>query len=372
MLFFMGLIFPACAKFSSIYVFGDSISATATNQAGSSGNFYYGKRYSNGRTWVEVLAERQGLGASSVNSPDWDYSSNNVSFFGHYSSLLVTNVAKFVPPADATNCLFVVWVDNADFVGDMNDPEVGDPANAANHGTNQIAWTAAVDQHLTNHFNIITNLYAKGCRTLIAPNAADVTAVPQFNAARSTNYLNFVRQQIVAFNTGYTAVLNQIRAMHPDMKIYEPDIFQLLNNVLANAASYGLTNALYLGHPIDALDSLPNVAINGPGTNYVFWDFLGNPTAAMHEVVADTVQQMISPVRIERLTQGNGSNRLDVVNMPVGMSGIVLSASSLTQTAWETNSPGINGIATRQAIFVPQNGSQQFYRLRFPWQWTWP
>ena len=366
-LFVGGLVCSARAGFSSIYVFGDSLSATATNNAtGISTNYYYGGtlRYSNGRTWVEVLAQRQGLGANSITNANWAYSSNNLSFWGNYSAILVTNVNGFSPPATATNCLFVLWVNNADFVGDIE-------AITQNNGTNQAQWTAAINQHLTNHFSIITNLYAKGCRTLVAPNAADVTTVPEYNGS-GTAYRAFVRQQIIGFNASYAVMLQQIHASSPSLTIYNPDIFSLLNNVLTNAASYGLTNALSSGQPVDAVDFLANVAMNGPGTNYIFWDELGDPTAAMGEVIADFAQQYISPAQFSAIKQANGSNRLDVVNMPIGLTnGFVLSATNLTQKNWLTN-VSFTTLTTPQSLYVPVAGAQQFYRLQFPWQWSWP
>jgi len=364
-------ILSAHANFLSIYIFGDSVSATATNNAtGSATNFYYGKRYTNGRTWVEVLAQRQGLGANSITNVNWDYSSNNVSFYGQYSPVLVTNVAKFAAPSNATNCLFVVWVCNADFVGDMSDPNVGDPGNAY-HGTNIVAWTNAINHHLTNHFKAITNLYAKGCRTLIAPNAADVTAVPQFNAA-PTGYLAFVRQRVISFNTNYAAMLKQISAGSPGLTIYVPDLFSLLNNVLTNAAAYGLTNALSNGLSIDAVDSIPSVTVtNNPGTNYIFWDFTGDPTAKFGEIIADVVQQVISPVQFSGVIYFNGTNRLNLTNVPVGLNGSVLSLTNLALANWTTNL-NFNSTNTSQPVFVPATNRQQFYRLYFPYAWSWP
>lgn len=381
-LFVGGLVCSARAGFSSIYVFGDSLSATATNKAtGILTNYYYGGtlRYSNGRTWVEVLAQRQGLGANSITNVNWTYSSNNLSFYGNFSALLVTNVNGFSPPANATNCLFVLWVCNADFVGDIG----AFPPNNKNW-TNQTQWTTAINQHLTNHFSIITNLYAKGCRTLVAPNAADVTTVPEYNND-GTAYRAFVRQQTTNFNASYATMLQQIRASSPGLTIYNPDIFSLLNNVLTNAASYGLTNALYdagVGtgpQSIDVVDAafspinmLANANVNGPGTNYIFWDPLGDPTAAMGEVIADFAQQYLSPVQFSALKQANGSNRLDVVNMPIGLTnGFVLSATNLTQKNWLTNA-SFTTLTTPQSLFVPVAGAQQFYRLQFPWQWSWP
>ena len=59
-LLFGSVIFSAKAAFTNLYVFGDGISTTTNNTSGLS-SYYYGQRYSNGRVWVEVLAQRQGL-----------------------------------------------------------------------------------------------------------------------------------------------------------------------------------------------------------------------------------------------------------------------------------------------------------------------
>ena len=405
-LVFGDFVFTSHATFSSIYIWGDSLSATATNNAtGSTRNYYYGGtlRYSNGRSWVEVLAQRQGLGANSITNVNWAYSSNNLSYYGHSSSNLVADLKNFKMPANATNCLFVIWLNNSDFVGDMN--SFGQAPNV----TNQAAWTKAINQHLTNHFTFITNLYAQGCRTLIAPNVADITTIPEFNNS-GVAYCTFVRQQIVTYNASYATMLQQICASYSGLTIYNPDIYSLLNNVLANAASFGLTNALSAGQPIDAVESLANVAINGPGTNYIFWDPLGDPTAAMGEVIADFVQQCISPVQFSGLKQVNGSNRLDLVNIPVGLNGYLDGSTNPVAGSW-TLVTNFNSLTTAQSLFVPTpplpagfgsggpsgggggggsidpsnpgtnsasgtnayfNSAAQFYRLRFPYAWNWP
>ena len=114
-------------------------------------------------------------------------------------------------------------------------------------------------------------------------------------------------------------------ALCPGLAIYTPDYFTLLNNVLTNAAYYGLTNALSpQGFSIDAYSdfAIVNLTLNGPGTNYIFWD-PQDPTAMLHEIMADVAQQLISPVQISWLALFNGSNRLDVANMPVGLNGFV-------------------------------------------------
>ena len=405
-LLFGSAIFPAHAAFTSLYIFGDGVSTTTTNK--SAGQYYYGLRRSNGRVWVELLAQQLGLtnnywysNNSSIHlsytnlsalSTNWSYSSNNWSFYGDFSPLLVTNVSHFTAPPDAATALFVVWVNDADFVNDMG---------TIYPSTNIVTWTNAINQSLTNHWKIITNLYyAKGARTLVMPNAVDITEVPEYNQNPAA-IKSFIRQRVIGFNTAFTALLNQARTSLPGITIYEPDFFSLLDNVLTNAAAYGLTNALSGGQSIDVLESsLTDLSLNGPGTNYIFWDET-DPTAKFHAVMADITQQLLSPAQITNLTVLNGSVRLDVVNMPVGLNGFVDGCTNLSSWIWTTNA-SFSSTNTTQSIFVlacgmsqnalnfsPKDGPPpigtvgggtntflgdplQLYRLRFPYSWTWP
>ena len=377
-LLFGSAVFPAQAAFTNLYIFGDSLSSTTGNTAGPA-NLYYGLRYSNGRVWVEVLAQRQGL----------TYNSNqNWSAFANYSINVVTTVGNF-NASDASNALFVLWVNNAD----LWYPAYYD-------GTTMSQWTSAINQSQTNHFKIVTNLYAKGARTLIMPNAVDLSTIPQFNASPNAN---FIHLRCLDYNVAFSNTLNRIRASCPNLVLYTPDFFTLLTNILAHPANYGMTNALGAGLSIDAVDAVnygfPSAATNGFGTNFIFWDPT-DPTAMVHMWMANTVQQLISPVRISQLLVFNGSNRLDVANMPVGLNGFVDGCTNLSSGNWTTNA-SFSSTNTTQSIFVLVSGTSQnelsfspnggptwppggggwtnivdvtlqLYRLRFPYSWTWP
>ena len=337
---------PAQAAFTSLYVFGDGVCTTTTGPGGSS---YYGRSYSNGRIWIEVLAQRQGLA----------YESNkNWSYFGHSSSDLVVNVGNFAAPPDAGTALFVIWVDDADFV-----------YNVQNYGTNSTTWRNALNRSLTNHFKALTNLYAKGARTVVMPNAVDLTKAPNY-VGTAAGVKSFIRQRVIEFNSGFAATVNQAMASLPGLEIYVPDVFSLLDDVVANPADYGLTNALYRGQSIAALDdpALNNKALNGPGTNYIFWDYL-DPTAKFHAVLADEVQQLITPVQFRALTALGGSTRLELANIPVGRNGFVESSSDFV--IWTTAASIVSTNVTQSGV-VPDTEPLQFYRLRFPFAWTWP
>jgi hypothetical protein len=362
-LLFGSAVFPAQSAFTSLYIFGDGICTTTNNLL--AGQYYYGLRRSNGRVWVEVLAQRLGLGANSITNVNWSNSTNNWSYWGQYSPNLVTNINNFPKPLDAATALFIVWVNDADFDDDMGNLYT-------DYGTNITQWTYAINQSLTNHWNIITNLYyAKGARTLIMPKAVDITEIPQFNTISSTNDKSFIRQRIIDFNTAFTTLLNQARTSLPGITIYEPDFFSLLDNVLTNAAAYGLTNVLSEGETTDVIESsLTDLSLNGPGTNYIFWN-ADDPTAKFHAVLADITQQLISPAQISNLTVLNGSNRLVVANVPVGQNGLVIGRTNLVLGNWTTNA-NFNSTNTTQTIYVPASGPMWFYRLKFPYSWSWP
>jgi hypothetical protein len=332
----------APAAFTSLYTFGDG-ACTTTN--GPGGQYYYGKRYSNGRVWVELLAQWQGLA----------YDSNkNWSYYGHYSSNLVIDVNRFTKPVDSDTALYIVWACDADFVW-----------NVQNYGANLAQWTNSINRSLTNHFNIITNLYyAKGARTLIMPNAVDLTKVPFYLNYDPANK-SFIRQRTAEFNSRFAALLTNAIASLPGLTIYSPDIFSLLDDVVANPVNYGLIKP----ETYVILDLPPTQwALNGPGTNYVFWDDL-DPTAKFHMVIADAVQRLVSPVRIRNIVASAGSNRLDLVNVPIGRSGIV--EESVDFAGW-TFAQNVNANTATQSLFVPASGPVQFYRLRFPFAWFWP
>ena len=352
-LLFGSVLFSTASAFNSLYAFGDGVCTTTNNDNG--GALYHGKRFSNGRVWIEVLAQRQGL--------PYD-ASKNWSYFGQDSASLRNNINHFTAPADATNYLFIVWASDADFVYDVQNYYPN---------PNLATWNTAISASLTNHYQAILQLYAKGVRTLIMPNAVDLTKVPQYAGIVSTADKSFVRGRIIYFNTNFSATVNLAKAACPGLQIHVPDIFALLDDVEANAAKFGLINAVDgNGVVSDVLDTaaLAPWALNGPGTNYIFWDSQ-NPTAKMHAVIADVVQQLVAPVQFKQLIALPGSNQLDVVNMPVGLNGAVLYATNLAPAVWRTNS-SFSSLTVTQSLFVSPTNDPRFYRLKFPYQWSWP
>jgi phospholipase/lecithinase/hemolysin len=342
--------FSSQAAFTSLYAFGDSVSSTTNNTEPSVAHLYYGQRFSNGRVWVEVLAERQGLAYDPK---------KNWSYFGHYSSDLLANLNRFPAPPDASTALFVVWVSDADFVWDLNQI---DPPYTTNRSL--AAWMGAINQSLTNHWKAVQMIYSKGARSLIMPNAVDISKVPYYAYLAAADR-TFVRQRVIDFNSGFAALLDQARRSLPGLAIYEPDVFTLLDDMASRPANYGLINP-----GIDAVDdaSLTDKSLNGPGRDYIFWDYL-DPTAKVHAWLADTTQQLVCPVYITNLALSDSSNRLDLENVPIGRNGFIQSSSDFSNWATGQSIPSTN---RAQTLWIPESGPKQFYRLIFPFSWAWP
>ena len=357
------------AAFTNIYVFGDSLSATDDTITPAPGSTepasFHGLRWSNGRVWVEVLAQLQGIIL---------YNTNNKSYFDHNSSILKSEINSF-PVADATNSLFVVWVCNADTF------------DAAQNKYNSSQWNNAINLAMANHLNIITNLYySKGARTMLLPNAVDISKIPAFNGSANIDYLpltSTMSSGCLNYNAALSNTINQAKSLCPDLKIYTPDFFSLMNDVLTNASKYGLTNALDdNGLSIDAYSDVNIISLNisnCPGTNYIFWD-QQDPSAKLHYTMGGIANAMLSPPVITSITRVNGSNRLDIASLPVATvdatNCLVLYATNLNQTVWQTNLPGFTSLTATQTNYVPILGQQCFYRIKsnlaFHWPWVWP
>jgi hypothetical protein len=183
----MALAVPrASAGFSSIYVFGDGVSNTNNPPTSGGATNYHGDRFCNGRVFVEVLSDWQGVTFDDT---------KNKSNFGNDSSVLLANVNNLDLSAftqqQVANFLFIVWANNADFVdfAGVIDTPYGD----------ETPWDASISQSLSNHIAAVTTLYNKGARKIVMPNAVDIMRTPFYNDFDEDDRL-FVRQQIDGIN----------------------------------------------------------------------------------------------------------------------------------------------------------------------------
>jgi phospholipase/lecithinase/hemolysin len=295
----------ARASFTSLYAFGDGLSTT-TAPSLSQADYFEGRRYCNGRIWIEVLCQWQGITYVEA---------RNKSLYSNTSDKLVTYANSFValPPQERATSLFVVWCVNADFIDYL--PPL--PYTSANIP----AWTTFINGSIARHELAINTLYGKGMRTIILPNSANVAKAPFFGIDQDD--VNFVRARAIQFNVALQALIANLKSAHPDLVIYQPDVFTLFESVLANPTTYGITKT-----NIDAIEDLGNPSFTGPGASYLFWDDQ-HPTAKFQMLLADLSQQLISPAKVTSATFSSTTGQIQVANIPLGRDGIVQTSTNL-------------------------------------------
>lgn len=352
-------VLPVSASFTSLYCFGDGVCTTTDNDETTVPELFHGHRFCNGRVWVEVFAQWEGL--------PYDPAKNQ-SYFGHNSVDLVANTAAFTAPADVATALVITWSANADLVGWVNDPgRLGYTAGDI------LAWTLEIDQSVLRHAQAVTNLYDKGVRTVIMGNAADVTETPAYIFIEPPSARPFIRERAIQFNAALRAAMQGLADTHPGLTIYQPDIFGFFDQVIADPAAFGLVNAPGEAGTLSLPPPYLPEFLYGPAADYVFWDYW-HPSAKFQMHLAEFVRGMISPPRLAGISIAAGNTNLQVRNIPLGREGLVESSASPEGT-WDeetTISEPTPGGSTGKVVPVPATGPVRFFRVRFPVVWTWP
>ena len=304
-----GLALPAAASagYSQLYVLGDSLSDVgnvgATHAALVAANGgqplpilglddpntpspYAPDRASNGPLWVDVLA-----GAFGFTSTASLYGGTNYAFGGartdnqlynpvipDFLGLLQQRDALLAArPALDPNALYVVWGG----ANNLQDILTGRPRA---DGTEQSIGKTLADLGL-----IVDSLAAAGARHFLMPNAPDIGLVPRL-IERGPGAAAFGSQLTGLFNAGLAELIDTRRTAGFD--ILDFDTAGFLAEVVANPASFGLSNVTERCYTGD------DITFNGSGdvcptpSSYLFWDGI-HPTATGHALLAQAMLQHI-------------------------------------------------------------------------------
>ena len=103
---------------------------------------------------------------------------NNDSFFGQNTADLLVSLAAYTAPIDVATALYVVWANDGDFVGFLQDSVSSFPLDASN----DTAWDTFVSDTVDGHEDVIVALHGLGVRVLVLPKAVDIASAPACNA----------------------------------------------------------------------------------------------------------------------------------------------------------------------------------------------
>jgi phospholipase/lecithinase/hemolysin len=274
----------AATPFSSLIVFGDSLSDAGDNPSAVTSLYkrlggncdplhpcspfgsYDDGRFSNGPVASEHLAKNlfpagvnttnfQGYAVAGATSGNHNIG-NDADPFGILNlpgmqqevNLYMSNTGGAADP----NALYFVW-------GGSNDYLIHDsPVQAA--------------RNIGNYVNVLA---AAGARNFLVPNLPDLGLTP---SARMDGEVSLAHDYSVVFNTELASQLGSLDATLPAINIHRFDTFALLNDVVQNSVNYGLTDVT------NPCFTLLGITCDNPETR-LFWDDF-HPTTAAHAILA--------------------------------------------------------------------------------------
>jgi phospholipase/lecithinase/hemolysin len=303
LLFTFSAVLTYAQDYTSIVVFGDSLSDTG-NVADLT-QAKYGFRlpspefdYTDGRftdgtdtvpaahnyfgVWVEQLAAtfpaKPVIKASLDGGTDYAYgfattgSGTGVFTFGPGDELFVNvnNIGQQITDYLATKprindkTLFIVW---------------GGAIDILNATSNKDVINAAVDQAIN-----VQRLIAAGATQFIIPNLPPLGAVPRLNGSPITS--TPATKASILFNQTLSAGLAILRDFNLGrrLNLVQLNVFSLFNQIIKSPATFSL---------VDVTTSSQGISTINPDT-YLFWDDL-HPTTRGHNILAVTASKLIVP-----------------------------------------------------------------------------
>ncbi len=153
--------------------------------------------------------------------------------------------------------------------------------------TGTITGTQLVTAAITDVVTIVTRLYAAGARHVVVVNAPNIGLTPLVQAAGATA-AGAATQLSGGFAQNLAATLATQSAGWPGLNLYQLDLFTLSNQITANPAAFGLTNA-----------TAPCFSVAGTTVNvcatpdtYLYWDSF-HPTAAANAQIASRINALL-------------------------------------------------------------------------------
>ena len=293
---------PATAQFSNMYFFGDS-----STDAG-----FYGSRFTvnPGLIWAQNLGAAYGLtittvakggtdfaqGGTNINSPSLIVPTISPTAPDRPLSTQITELLKISPSLDS-NALYGVNAGYNDIFNNLTAAGAGlipasqIPTNIA------LAATQLVQQ--------VARLNAAGAKYIVVFNLYDLGRSPDGMANPALPYTSLVG----LFNTTLIGALNQA-----PFQTIRVNSGQLFNEMLANPASFGLTNVTTAACtvPTSLLCTPSTLVAPNAAQTYLFADGI-HPTPAAEVIIAEVVNSMlIGPQQIASL--GDAPFRVEDAN----------------------------------------------------------
>jgi phospholipase/lecithinase/hemolysin len=318
--------------FTALYAFGDSLSDTGRNPAGT--NYYMG-RFSNGPLWVEYLSTNLGF---SYNP------SNNFAVAGSTSSNLLIQVTGVPVSSNLRSALFTIESGGNDFIENVD------------LGSNDVAWAAVISNAVVNVTNTVGILYADGAREFLVGNLLYLSQTPFFDGFTPDEDA-YADSKEALYNSQLASALTNLMQQAPGLRVYLADFNQQHTSIMTSPDAYGFTVS-----SIGALQdtNLSDKSFTGPGADYVYWDSI-HPTTKGHALLAALAFQAVG-VRLQVGRSGTNMN-LTISNIYPSLSYTIQRSTNLTTWSNYQSFTAAGTNATMDLTNLP--ATKSFYRVGY-------
>ncbi|MGI0484170.1 SGNH/GDSL hydrolase family protein [Pantanalinema rosaneae CENA516] len=263
----------------ALYVFGDSLSDTGTVFRATGGLYppnppYFQGRYSNGRVWVEYLADRLQISSKQLNNFAYGgattaESAPHFSNGSSESSLapgLLTQVQSILPTQVQIEpqALTIIWAGANDYL----------------QGVSQATVPVA---NITRAMEV---LMAKGAKRFLVANLPDLGQLPAIRTSANSDRLSQLTQ---AHNQGLRRSLKQLHQQYRDIQIVTLDANTLYREAITDPDAFGFTNVINA--------CLTNSRSCGQPEQFLFWDGI-HPTTTAHRFLGEAAFSEIQAARM--------------------------------------------------------------------------
>jgi len=281
--------------FGTSVIFGASLNDTGNLCIASPSNCpptppYASGRFSNGNLWVETVAANYGGNATASLK-----GGNNYAYAGARTGTvpgiatpaavpsMVTQLGQYLTKVNFQANPRALYIIDAGTVGN----NISDALVLGQ--TDPTAPTKVLTAAVGDIVNMVLTLYSAGARHIVVTNSPNVGATPRVQALGAAAVAG-ATQLSFGFNGALAPQLAGLKAGSPGLNLYTLDVGTLNQQLIANPASFGLSNVTQAC--FDTLVSPPTLCLS-PGT-YLYWDPF-HPTGAAHAVIAQRVIAAIVP-----------------------------------------------------------------------------
>ena len=280
-------------NYSSVYIFGDSLSDTG-NLSSVTGGFpplpYYQNRFSNGPVAVETLVAKLGDTADAslhligLNAGH-NYAVAGATAYDNEPSDLDTQVLAFqanhgfVAPADA---LYIILIGGNDIRTALYAPD----ANIA-----ELIIQTAVSKIQ----NAINTLSQTGARSFLVINAPDIASIPETTIIATITGNPALVDHAAELSKHYNKTLHKMIddfEVEGGVKISEFNLFKLFSKILEKSSELGFTNTTDACFSTIAEAFHPDCNYGQNADQFIFFDEI-HPTARVHTIFAEAFYEVV-------------------------------------------------------------------------------